>query len=176
MPPVRTGSPLRAFLPRALVFLTVFALLQLGWQGVRGTAIQDFVVHEATVRPAAFLVRTLTPAVRAQAVDDSLQAPGGGIRVVNGCEGTEVLFLLIAGFVVAPIAWRSRVTGFLAGIVVVFALNQARILALFYAFRRDPALFDLLHTTVTPIAVVLLLCAYFYAWLAMATPRLPAAA
>ena len=66
MQPVRTQSPLRAFLPRALVFLTVFSLLQLGWQGVRGTAIQDFVVHDATVRPAAFLVRTLTPAVRAE--------------------------------------------------------------------------------------------------------------
>lgn len=166
---------MRAFLPRAVVFLMVFAVLQVGWQGVRGTAIQDFVVHDATVRPAAFLVRTLTPAVRAQAVKDSLQAPGGGLRIVNGCEGTEALFLLIAGFVIAPIAWGARMTGFLAGMVVVFVLNQARILALFYAFRHDPALFDLLHTTVTPIAVVLLLSTYFYAWLALATPRLPAA-
>lgn len=47
-------------------------------------------------------------------------------------------------------------------------VNQARILTLFYAFRSSPSLFDALHATVTPIAVVIPVCCYFYAWLARA--------
>jgi len=73
--------------------------------------------------------------------------------------------LLCAAFAVAPLTWRSRLLGLLAGIAVVFAINQARILLLFYAYRADHTLFDPLHALVTPIAVVLLVAAYFYAWL-----------
>lgn len=54
----------------------------------------------------------------------------------------ELVFLLIAGFVVAPLAGRSRILGVLAGIPLIYVLNQARILALFYSNRNDPDLFD----------------------------------
>jgi hypothetical protein len=36
---------------------------------------------------------------------------------------------------------------------------------LFYANRADRGLFDLLHATVTPIAVIILVAGYFYVWL-----------
>ena len=150
---------------RAAGFLLLFCVLQLGWEGLRGGAIEYWTIHHATVRPAAFLVNLLTPDVHARAVDFSLRAPGGGLNILNGCEGMEALFLLLAAFVVAPLSWHARLYGILFGVVVVFTINQARILALFYAFRREPALFDPLHALVAPIAVVLLVSAYFYSWL-----------
>ncbi len=83
----------------------------------------------------------------------------------------EELFLLVAAFAVAPIAWRWRVAGLLLGVAVVFVVNQLRVLTLFYAWRADHSLFDLLHGTVTPIAVVLLVSAYYYAWLVLSDQR-----
>jgi exosortase/archaeosortase family protein len=134
--------------------------------------MHDFVVHDCTVRPAVALVNLLTPTIHARAQKITLTAPGGGgLNIVNGCEGTEALFLLAAAFAVAPLSWGSRLLGFALGIGVVFVVNQARILALFYAFRNDASLFDLLHGSITPIAVILLVCAYFYGWLVYA-PRL----
>ena len=56
----------------------------------------------------------------------------------------------------------------LCGAVVIFVINQARVLILFYAYRADHLLFDRLHATITPIAVVLLIGLYFYAWLSRA--------
>jgi exosortase family protein XrtM len=147
------------------VFLLLFAGLQLGWQALSGTSVQSFIVHDCTVRPAAVLVNLLTPGVQAQAVNSRLTARGGSLNIINGCEGTEVLFLLSAGLAVVPIPWKRRVLGFLLGTPVVYVVNQARILALFYAYRTNTSLFDLLHGTVTPIAVVLLVSWYFYAWL-----------
>ena len=55
-------------------------------------------------------------------------------------------------------------------------VNQLRVLVLFYAYRADHALFDPLHAIVTPIAVVLLVCVYFYAWLSYSSRRLASAA
>ncbi|HVN43737.1 MAG TPA: hypothetical protein VMT66_00685 [Steroidobacteraceae bacterium] len=150
---------------RSLAFLALFALLQLSWQALRGTAAEHFIIHDCTVVPAAQLVRILTPQVQVRAAERSLKAPGGGLNILNGCEGMEALLLLTAAFAVAPIPWRERLKGLLLGMVVVFFVNQMRILLLFYGYRANPAWFDALHATITPIGVILAVSAYFYAWL-----------
>jgi len=133
------------------------------------------VVHDATVRPAAWLVNLLTPDVQAKAVKFSLRAPGGGLNILNGCEGLDALFLLIAAFLVAPLSWRSRLVGLAFGVPFVFVVNQARILGLFYAYRADRTLFDPLHGMVAPIVVVLLVAFYYYVWVNHADRRAVAA-
>lgn len=153
---------------RAVGFVAMFSVLQLAWQGLSGSRLEYFVIHSCTVTPATLLANLLTPGVQASASDYVLQAPGLRLNILNGCDGLEALFLVIAAFAVAPIAWRWRLGGIAAGVPVVFVVNQARILALFYAFRASPSLFDALHATVTPVAVVILVCCYFYAWLAYA--------
>jgi exosortase/archaeosortase family protein len=150
---------------RSAVFVLTFAILQLTWQGLRATAVNRIIVDDVTVGSAAALVNLLTPAVQARADGVTLAARGGGLNIINGCDGTEALFLLTAAFVAASLPWRHRLTGFLLGLPVVFAVNELRILALFYANRADRGLFDLLHATVTPIAVIILVAGYFYVWL-----------
>jgi exosortase/archaeosortase family protein len=155
--------PPRSLLVALLIFMAVFVLLQWGWEAVRGTALERLVVDQATVMPAAGLVRWLTPAIQARAVASSIKAPGGGINILNGCEGVEVMFLLLAALAAVRISWRRRLVAILLGLGLVFALNQARIVTLFYAFRADRQLFDLLHTTLLPVVLVALTAAYFYA-------------
>jgi exosortase/archaeosortase family protein len=167
-PPPPRGSPAawRLSLSNVIAFAATFAALQFGWQALRGSAIEHAVIHHATVRPAAFLINQFTPDVHALAVEFRIHASGGGLNVLNGCDGLETLFLLTAGFVVAPLTARSRLTGFALGVFVVFIVNQVRILGLFYAYRYDHALFYPLHATVMPIAVVFCVAAFYYLWLA----------
>ena len=160
------GGQLSSLIWRAVGFVATFSVLQLLWQHSSGSRLEYFVIHTCTVRPAALLVNVLTPAVHASASGYLLQAPGVRLNILNGCDGLEALFLVIAAFAVAPLDWRRRLAGAALGVPVVFAVNQARILTLFYAFRSDPSLFSTLHATVTPIAVVVLVCCYFYAWIA----------
>jgi exosortase/archaeosortase family protein len=166
--PVSAGKsgPLQGLLLRAGTFLLLFALLQVSWDQSRGGIFEYAVIHDGTVRPAAALVRLITPDIQATPTLYSVQAKGGGLNIRNGCEGIEALFLLLAAFAVAPIEWRRRITGVTVGIAVVFIVNQLRVLTLFYAWRADHSLFDVLHGTVTPIAVILLVSAYYYLWLA----------
>ena len=169
MTPAHSMGSLRALGWRAIGFVGIFAILQFSWQALHGSAIERLVIHDGTVVPATFFANRLTPDVHVAAVDFSMRAAGGGLNILNGCEGMEALFLLLAAFAIAPIPWRSRVIGLLLGIAVVFIVNQARILALFYAYRANHALFDPLHAIVTPIAVILLVSAYFYTWLIYAS-------
>jgi exosortase/archaeosortase family protein len=172
----RMATASRGLALRGAAFLLVFALLQLSWQGLRGTWLQHLVVHDLVVWPAALIVNCLTPAAHAWAAEYSIRAAGGGLNILNGCEGMEALFLLLAAFVIAPLGYGWRLRGLLLGIGVVYLVNQLRILALFYAYRTDHALFDALHGTVTPIAVVIAVGCYFHGWLAYARRHANAAA
>jgi exosortase/archaeosortase family protein len=156
-------SESNAFLLRRLLpFVLIFVALQVLWQLGREGPMEYLVVHHLTVRPAVFLVNALSPEIHAQALRFSIQAPGGGLNILNGCEGIEAFFLLLAAFAVAPLRWRFKLLGIVCGLMFVFAINQGRILLLFYAYRADPAWFDPLHAIVTPVAVVMLVCVYFY--------------
>lgn len=157
--PPRTPYPMWLSLA---IFLGVFFTLQWAWGAAHDTAVERLLIHEATVKPAAVLIRTITPEVAARPVAASIKAPGGGLNILNGCEGTEVMFLLIAAFAAVRLGWKRRLVGLALGLGLVFALNQARILALFYAFRNERTLFDLLHTTVLPVVLIAAVVLYFY--------------
>lgn len=146
------------------LFLGAFIAMQTLYGMVRGTWIERLSVDELTVKPAAWLIDWLTPEVAVQAVGSRLKAPGGGINIVNGCEGTEVVFLIVAAMLVAPMAWRWRLLGIVAGSLLVFVSNQGRILSLFYAYRADKPLFDLLHGIVAPVLLILVTIVFFVWW------------
>ena len=146
------------------MFLGSFLVMQTLYGMARGTWIERLSVDQMTVKPAAWLIDRLTPEVAVQAVGSRLKAPGGGINIINGCEGTEVVFLIVAAMLVAPISWRWRLLGMVAGSLLVFVTNQGRILALFYAYRADKPLFDLLHGIVAPVLLILVTIVFFVWW------------
>lgn len=164
--------PQRSILNTLIIFIAIFVLLQWGWSAARGSWVERLVVHQVTVIPAAALVRLLTPEIPAQAVAASIKAPGGGLNILNGCEGTEVMFLLAAALAAVSLPWQHRVLAMLLGTGLIFVLNQGRILTLFYTFRADRSLFDALHTAVLPVLLVAATAAYFYAVLHYSQRRL----
>ncbi|MFN3914694.1 MAG: exosortase/archaeosortase family protein [Aquabacterium sp.] len=151
---------------RAAIFLAIFAALQ-GWYSTvaRNTWIERLVIDEVTVKSAAALIQLIDPATGVQPVGSRLHAPGGGINIINGCEGVDVLFLMMAAMLVAPISLNARLMGIVLGICVVLTLNQARVIGLFYAYRLDRSLFDMLHGVVAPLMLIVAVSGYFLLWL-----------
>jgi exosortase/archaeosortase family protein len=152
-------------LARGLGCALVFVALQQGWEAARGGPLEHLVIHDATVLPAALLVNLLTPGLHAAAIGYTLHAPGGGINVLNGCEGTEVWLLLAAAFAVAPLRPGARLRGALLALPLVLLLNDLRLVGLFYALHVDRGWFAALHGTVTPLLLALAAAGYFHAWL-----------
>lgn len=149
----------------ALVFLSVFFILQMSYDACRGSDFEHFILGDLTVAPTAVVINFLTPTVNVKALGNQLIAPGGGITVLKGCEGTEIMFMLVAAFAAIVMPWRRRLAGLGLGIGLVFCLNQVRLLLLFYVYRSEPSLFNLLHGTVTPIVLVLCVALYALYWM-----------
>lgn len=163
--PFGRSFSLRTFTLRALAFLLIFMALQAAWEWARGGWLERLWVQDLTVRSATALINLLTPDVSAVAQASRIVAPGGGLNVLFGCEGTDVVFMLTAAFLVFPLPVRIRVWGLATGLLWVFMLNQLRIAALFYTFRVDRGLFELLHGIAAPSLMIVLAGGFFHLWL-----------
>jgi exosortase/archaeosortase family protein len=150
---------------RVVIFVLCYVVLQGLYAQSTGTAVERFFLVDTGSKPAAQLINAMQPAIGARAIESRIVAPGGGINIANGCEGTDIYFLLIAAFAAAALPRRQRAAGLVLGLVVAFVLNQARIIALFHAFRNDRSLFELLHTTILPVLLVAAVGLYFHACL-----------
>jgi exosortase/archaeosortase family protein len=156
-----------------VIFLAVFFALQYAWEMSRGSWLERLVIDRATVAPAAWLIDSLWPGQGVQADGHRLVSPQGRLSVLNGCEGLETLFLLVAAILAYPFAWRVRLVGLLLGTLMVYGLNQARLLLLWHAFVHDRALFGLLHGTVLPLVMVAV-CLMGFLWFIARHDRRPA--
>jgi exosortase family protein XrtM len=166
------ANPAGSLIKQALVFILLFILMQVGWQMVRDDAIGHFIRGTVTVKPAVMLIHLLTPHIQASALGNQILAPGGGLVIKIGCEGIEALFILIAGLFSVTMAWRAKLSGMLLGLMLIYVVNEIRILILFYAFRADKALFQLLHGTIAPLALIAIAGLFYHYWLLNNQPHL----
>ncbi|WP_059424658.1 archaeosortase/exosortase family protein, partial [Sulfuricella sp. T08] len=148
----------------ALIFLAVFFVLQYSYSTSRGTAFEHLVIEVATVRPSVAVINLIAPKEQAQATGHRIASPQGGLSVLNGCEGTESIFLLLAAITAFTAPWKHKLKGALLGTVFIYLLNQGRIVSLYFSVHHDRHWFDLLHGYVAPTLIIVLACLFFLWW------------
>jgi exosortase/archaeosortase family protein len=150
---------------RLLGFLFLFAALYEGLAQSWELGLGHWIIDDATVAPAAWLARLASGDAAIVADGSHLRSPAASINILYGCEGSDVFMLLCAALLVTPVPWRNRWAGVLAGAACVFLLNQMRVLALFYCLRTHNGWFGSVHGLVAPLALVILIVAFYLAWL-----------
>ncbi len=158
-PPPESVKPRPILLTAGFFFLT-YVVLHLGWNLVRDTAMERSLIGVLMVEPTLVLVNLLTPALGATAKGVTIVAGGRAIEIVSACTGMEMHFMMVSAFLAFPLSWRSRLLGIATGVLFVFAMNEARILVLFYAYLANEHLFGTLHGIVVPIVSISL----FFLW------------
>ena len=167
---VGTGIKERPLLRFLLVFISAFFLLQWVYQALIDTAVYRFFIEVLTVRPSAWLIQRLTSQDGVLAQGHRLLWPGGGLSVLNGCDGAEVMQLLFAAFAAADGPWRQRLHGAALGLLLVYVLNQLRIVGLYFAARHDRAWFELIHGMIGPLIIIALSTLFFAGWMGRDDP------
>lgn len=161
-------SGMRSFryeLSFAALFLVFFFTLQFVYSMSRGSAVETAVIDLATVKPSALVVGWISPGEQARAEGHRIVSPHGSLSVLNGCEGTESMFLLLAAMLAYPMPWFAKLKGAALGAVLIYLLNQTRIVALYFAHRNSTAAFALLHGYVAPTLIILLASLLFLWWI-----------
>jgi exosortase/archaeosortase family protein len=149
----------------ALIFLFFFAALYFLWESAAGSRFEYLVIHDMIVRPAAWIIQQVWPEQHVVARGHQLLSPGGRLNVLVGCDGLEMLFLLWAAFFAYPFSWRVRMTGLISGAILIYVVNQGRIVTLWHVWISDRALFPALHGVVLPLVMVAFCLAFFMIFL-----------
>jgi exosortase family protein XrtM len=153
----------------ALIFMLTFCILQFSYQSSRGGMVEHLVIDVATVYPGTALINFIDPNKQAMASGQRILSPQGSLSILNGCEGTETLFLLTAAIAAFRASWRNKLKGVLLGTCLVYCLNQVRIVSLFFAAQENRQWFDMIHGYIAPSLIVVLSSMFFLWWANAAT-------
>lgn len=156
---------LNPLLRMVILFFVVFCVLHFAYQFAAGTVVEKMIIDVATVRPSAFFINFLNPGEHVFAYGHRLISPHVRLSVLNGCEGTESLFLIIAAILAFKAPWRDKLVGLLLGVIVIYLANQVRIVALYFALRHDRELFSALHGYIAPVLIIAVGCLFYLLWI-----------
>jgi exosortase family protein XrtM len=129
-------------------------------------------VYEPTlVAPSGMLVNLISAGEKATWQDNRLKSRRAILDVVRGCDGIGLLLLLSAAVLAFPAPWRLKLAGVVAGWVLMYLLNLARIVGLYFVVAYRGEWFIPLHTLLIPGALVLVGGLYFHLWTAWVVRR-----
>lgn len=88
--------------------------------------------------------------------------------ISGGCDGIEVMAILIAGILAFPASWSARLKGILAGGALLAVLNLLRFPALYFAGASGSMeLFDFLHIQggfIIFVTITIVIWLYWASW------------
>lgn len=155
-----------------LFLLKFFAILVVSYLFIAWNPINDHMIvpfTRALTRSAAAILNVIGQKVTV--TDTIISSSRFAVNINNGCNGVEAMLILLASMAAFPAPIRSRVNGILLGALVVQLLNEVRIVSLFLLGAYHPRIFQLFHTAVWQIAIILVAVLYFLFWSSRLAPN-----
>jgi len=138
-----------------LIFIGLFFIFQYSFQMSRDTVIERIAIDVITVKPSTWFINILNAPIQVISKAHQIISPDITLSVLNGCEGLDGIFLVLAAMVAVKIPLKYKIIGMLTSTILMYLLNQARIVILFFTLQYDRELFYLFHSTIAPMVIVL---------------------
>lgn len=158
--------PLRFLIPFVACYFALEAIYFL----LPDNVLRDVVYKYGIVSVSAEIVHLLAPHETIIVDANRLLSASFSLEVVRGCDGAGAAFLTMAAMLVYPAPWRQRLAGSLAAVALVWGMNQARIVGLFFIGAYHSSWFAPIHSYVAPTLMIALAASFFAAWLAWVRP------
>ncbi len=94
----------------------------------------------------------------------TIASPTFAVDVRNGCNGVEAALILFAAILATPASWRAKGIGVFGGFVALEAINLVRISSLYLLGYYDRELFDLFHSALWQVLIILVSVGIFVFW------------
>jgi exosortase family protein XrtM len=153
----------------AAIFLATFGAFQLLYFAVPDSLLYGGFIRHGVTEISATILNALSSTDHVSVSENELISDRARLLIVRGCDGTAILFLLIASIVALRSSLAQKMQGIAVSILFVFLLNQVRIVSLFLILERDASWFHLAHIYSAP-AILVVSSVWFFAWWATREP------
>ncbi len=157
--------------PQVLFLVKFFAVLVAAYLLIAWNPVNDHVIAPFTAaiaRGSGVLLNLIGQGVVVSGT--VIRSIRFAVNINNGCNGVEAMLILLASIVAFPATMRARAVGLLLGAIAVQALNFVRIITLYLLGAYQPRLFDMFHTAVWQIVIILAAIGFFLVWSARVGP------
>lgn len=93
-----------------------------------------------------------------------IQSRTANLQIVRGCDGSGVLFLLIAAILAFNTSLKNKLIGVLAGTLFVYIINSIRIIFIYYIVSHYKQYFVEFHSLIAPSIIIILTSIAFVLW------------
>ena len=157
--------------PQVLFLVKFFAVLVgayllIAWNPVNDNVIVPFT--GAIAKGSGALLNVIGQDVTVRGTE--IRSARFAVNINNGCNGVEAMLILLASIVAFPASMKARAIGLLLGALAVQVLNAIRIVTLYLLGAYQPRLFDLFHTAVWQIAIIMAAIGFFLLWSSRVAP------
>lgn len=146
--------------------ILVAAYLLVAWQPVNDRVIVPFTTAIAT--GSGVILRAIGQDVVVQ--NTTIVSSRFAVNINNGCNGVEAMLILLASIGAFPARAGARLAGLLLGAIAVQFLNAIRIVSLYLLGAYHPKLFDVFHTAVWQVVIILAAIGFFLVWSGRVAP------
>ncbi len=148
-----------------MLFVACYALLDyIYYFKVPVDLFINVIYYHGVVAVCADLINFIAPMEQVAPQLNHLISVHADLEIVHGCDGANVLFLVVSAILVFPSKGSRKLMGLLLGIGLIYSLNLLRISALYFVIAYHSDWFQLIHTYVAPTLMVIAGCFYFAWW------------
>ena len=123
-----------------------------------------FLVYKLHAGISSKIINIITPSERTFAEGETIGSGNSTLKLAQGCEGVEGLLLVIAAVCAFQAGIRQKIGGILVGSLVIYVANIARIVVLYYTFKYEQSIFEIMHIHVGQTFTIFVGLLFFVAW------------
>ncbi len=147
---------------RLMIFFASFIVMQQIWLSLSNTGFGAWWINDVLTQALAITIRWLT-ADQVIVMGSTLQGAHASMNIANGCDGVDMMLMLLAGLMSAKIRRRHQCFGALYGLMFLFLINILRLCGLFWVLQYQREYFQFSHGILAPF-LMLGATGVFYAW------------
>jgi exosortase family protein XrtM len=122
-------------------------------------------VHTLNAEVSSRIINFITPGEKSFSRGGLIGSGTFTIGIAQGCEGIEGILLVTAALCAFNMGMKQKIGGILAGSLILYMANLARIIALYYTLKYRPSMFDFAHVYIGQTFIIFVGILFFMAWI-----------
>ncbi len=150
------------------LFIIFFVSGQLLYYAAR-PALDPYLVGLLTVKASSNIINIVTPDEKTAVSEKMIHSGEFKLYLNDGCEGVDGIVLIVAALCAFPVGMKYKLSGIVAGSVIIYLANLSRIIMLYYALKYKNGFFEILHIYVGQVYIIFIGLIFFILWINMVT-------
>lgn len=147
-----------------LLFGGLYLVFHLLYHLVPDQVLAEVVYRWGINEVAVAMINGIAPAELAYADGNRILSARAALEIVRGCDGSGVFFIAAAAMLAFRAPASRKIAGVVTAFILIYLLNQARVIGLYFAVAYRPHWFLPLHTFYIPTLLIVAIGLLFLIW------------